>query len=250
MEFHWYVVICIMLFGAGFVDSIAGGGGLISLPAYLIAGIPPHIAIGTNKLSSTLGTLVATLRFIREKKVILKCAVPATIGALAGSPIGARIALVTDENVLKIILLAILPIIALFIIFKKSFGENDRELKIKPYMYSIISLLIGLTIGMYDGFFGPGTGTFLILAFTVLLGQNLISASSNAKIVNLSSNVAALVTFLFSGKVWILLGLLGAVFNILGNWLGSGLAIAKGAKIIKPIFIVVICLLLVKVIFQ
>lgn len=250
MEFHWYVVICIMLFIAGFVDSIAGGGGLISLPAYLIAGVPPHIAIGTNKLSSTLGTLAATWRFIKEKKVILKCAVPATIGALVGSPIGARIALITDENILKVILVVILPVLALFIIFKKSFGEKERELKISPVVYSISSLAIGLIIGFYDGFFGPGTGTFLILAFTAILGQNLINASSNAKIVNLSSNIAALVTFLISGKVWLLLGAIGAVFNVLGNWLGSGLAIAKGAKIIKPIFIVVICLLLVKIIFQ
>jgi uncharacterized membrane protein YfcA len=250
MEFHWYIVICAMLFAAGFVDSIAGGGGLISLPAYLIAGVPPHVAIATNKLSSTFGTLAATWKFIKQKQYLLKCAVPATAGALLGSPVGARLALLTDENILKIILLIILPIIAGIIIFSKNFGERDREMKLAPWVYSLISLSIGLAMGLYDGFFGPGTGTFLILAFTALLGQNLIKASSNAKIVNLTSNITALVTFLINGKVWIVLGLIGAVFNILGNWVGSGLAIAKGAKIIKPVFIVVLSILLIRVIFQ
>ena len=250
LQLHWYFIIAILLFLAGFIDSIAGGGGLISLPAYLIAGVPAHMAIATNKLSSTFGTTVATLRFIREKKVLLKCALPATVGALLGSPVGARIALLTDESVLKIILLVILPVLALFIVFKKDFGETDRETKLPPLAYGLISGLIGLTIGFYDGFFGPGTGTFLILVFTALLGQDLIRASSNAKIVNLTSNIAALVTFLASGKVLVVLGLIGAVFNMLGNWLGSSLAILKGSKIIKPVFIVVISLLFLRIITQ
>lgn len=250
MQFYWYIVIAVLLFLAGFVDSIAGGGGLISLPAYLIAGLPAHAAIATNKLSSSFGTIAAAWRYIRKKKVVLKCAIPAAIGALIGSPIGARLALLTDERVLRIILVVILPIIASVILFKKDFGERERQTNMKPWVYAALSFFIGFFMGGYDGFFGPGTGTFLILLFTTLLGQDLINASGNTKIVNLTSNIAALVTFLISGTVWITLGLVGAAFNFLGNWLGSGLAIKRGPKVVKPVFIVVLALLLVKVIFQ
>jgi uncharacterized membrane protein YfcA len=248
MQFYWYIVLGVLLFIAGFVDAIAGGGGLISLPAYLIIGLPPHNALATNKLSSTCGTPVAVLRYVKSKKVILKCAVPAAAGALIGSPIGARLALVTSEQALKIILIAVLPVIAGIVIFKRNFGEKSRELKIAPIAYTAISLAIGLVLGLYDGFFGPGVGTFLVFAFTTILGQDLILATGNTKIVNLSSNVAALVTFLLSGTVWVGIGLFGAVFNVMGNWLGSGLALSKGPKIVKPVFVAVLALLLAKVI--
>lgn len=248
MQFYWYFVLGTLLFTAGFVDAIAGGGGLISLPAYLIVGLPPHSAIATNKLSSACGTSVAAWRYVRGRKVILKCAVPAAAGALIGSPIGARFALLTDEHALKIILIAVLPVIALFVIFKRNFGEKSREPRIPSYAYAGISLATGLILGAYDGFFGPGASTFLVFAFTALLGQDLISATGNAKIVNLASNVAALATFLLSGTVLVATGLFGAVFNVLGNWLGSGLALSKGPKIVRPIFVAVLALLLAKIV--
>lgn len=242
-----YLVLGVLSFVAGFIDSIAGGGGLISFPAYISLGVPPHFALGTNKLASSCGTSFATFRFFRHGSIDPRIAVFSVVGALIGSPLGAKLALVLDERYLKIILLALLPVIAVVILMKKNFGGVDRSDRLSPTRVSVLSFAIGFSLGMYDGFFGPGTGTFLILAFTGVIGLNLVRASGSTKIVNLSSNIGALITFLLNGKVLFTLGLVAAVFNIAGNWIGSGLAIKRGSKIIRPIFIVSVSLLLAKI---
>lgn len=245
-----YLLIGVMSFAAGFIDSIAGGGGLISLPAYISIGVPPHYALGTNKLSSTCGTSFATFRFFRHGSIDPRVALFSAAGALAGSPLGAALALVVDEGVIKALLIVLLPVVAFFVLFKKDFGLEDRSGRFSSLRIALLSAAVGLSIGMYDGFFGPGTGTFLILAFTGLLGLSLVKASGNAKVVNLSSNVGALVTFLLNGRVFVVLGLVAAVFNIAGNWIGSGLAIKRGAKVIRPVFIVSVSLLLAKILWD
>ncbi len=250
LELYQYAILGAMTFAAGFIDSIAGGGGLISLPAFLSLGIPPHYVLGTNKLSSACGTSFATFRYLRHGSVDPRVALFSVVGALIGSPIGARIALIVDERFLKILLIVLLPVIAVFVLMRKDFGSSDRSGKWSAAKLSALSALIGLTIGTYDGFFGPGTGTFLALAFTGILGLPLVRASGNAKIVNLSSNVGALATFLLNGKVILTVGAVAAVFNIAGNWIGSGLAIKNGAKIIKPVFVVSITLLLGKIVYD
>jgi uncharacterized membrane protein YfcA len=136
------------------------------------------------------------------------------------------------------------------VFLRKNFGRADTSDRWSAAQTALLSGAIGLAIGTYDGFFGPGTGTFLLLAFTGIIGLPLIKASGNAKIVNLSSNIGALAAFLLSGKVIIALGAVAAVFNIAGNWIGSGLAIKRGAKVIKPVFIVSISLLLAKIVFD
>jgi uncharacterized membrane protein YfcA len=250
LEISQYALLGVMSFFAGFVDSIAGGGGLISLPAYLSLGIPPHFVLGTNKLSSTCGTSFATFRYFRHGSIAPRVALFSVAGALIGSPIGARLALLLDERFLKILLIALLPAIAIFVFLRKNFGRADTSDRWSAAQTALLSGAIGLAIGTYDGFFGPGTGTFLLLAFTGIIGLPLIKASGNAKIVNLSSNIGALAAFLLSGKVIIALGAVAAVFNIAGNWIGSGLAIKRGAKVIKPVFIVSISLLLAKIVFD
>ncbi|MFA6504682.1 MAG: TSUP family transporter [Treponemataceae bacterium] len=245
-----YLVLGVLSFAAGFIDSIAGGGGLISLPAYLSLGIPAHFALGTNKFSSSCGTSFATFRYFRHGSIDPRVAVFSVAGALIGSPIGAKLALILDERYLKIILLALLPAIAIVVLLKKNFGGTDRSDQLSMTRVAVLSGSIGFSIGMYDGFFGPGTGTFLILAFTGIIGLSLMKASGNAKIVNLSSNIGALATFLLNGKVLIVLGIVAALFNIAGNWIGSGLAIKRGSKIIRPIFVVSVCLLLAKILFD
>ena len=250
LDIAQYVLLGVMSFFAGFIDSIAGGGGLISLPAYLSLGIPPHFVLGTNKFSSSCGTSFATFRYFRHGSIEPRVAVFSVLGALIGSPVGAKLALLLDERYLKILLIALLPAIAVFVFLRKNFGHSDTSDRWSAAQISLLSGAIGLAIGTYDGFFGPGTGTFLLLAFTGIVGLPLIKASGNAKIVNLSSNIGALVAFLLSGKVIISLGAVAAVFNIAGNWIGSGLAIKRGAKIIKPAFIVSIALLLGKIVFD
>jgi len=241
------IIVCILIFVSGFVDSIAGGGGLISLPAYFLTGIPVHNALATNKFSASLGTFIATVRFIRSGKIHFKSALISAAGALVGSFLGARLALAIDEKYLKYILVILLPIIAVFILTRKDFGEKDKAYLLSNVKIYALSAAAGFVIGAYDGFFGPGTGTFLILVFTGLIGFNLPTASGNTKIVNLASNVSALVTFIISGKVLFSLGIFTAICGILGNWVGSGLAVTKGGRIIKPMMVCVLCMLMAKI---
>lgn len=248
--FHTLAIICPLVFAAGFVDSIAGGGGLISLPAYTLAGLPMHFALATNKFSSTFGTFFSAMRFFKSGKIHLKSAVASVFSALLGSFLGAKLALALDEKYLKYCLVVLLPVIAVFIATRRGFGEKDSTLSLSDMKIIVLSVISGLVIGAYDGFFGPGTGTFLILMYTGVIGFNLTVSSGNAKLVNLASNVSALATFLIDGKVLFSIGIPAVLFGILGNWIGSGLAIKNGAKIIRPIFICVVFLLFLTILFD
>jgi uncharacterized membrane protein YfcA len=244
---HILLIVCPLVFLAGFIDSIAGGGGLISLPAYLFAGLPAHQALATNKFSSTFGTALAFFRFAGSGKIRYKASLLAVAGALPGSFLGARLALACDEEYLKYLLFAVIPVIAAVVLVKKDFGGQDRSASVPAARTAVISFLAGSVIGTYDGFFGPGTGTFLILIMTGLIGFDLTTSSGNAKVVNLASNVAALAAFILSGKVLYLVGIPAALSGMLGGWLGSGLAVKKGAGAIKPIFLLVLLLLFGKI---
>lgn len=240
-------VVFPLIFLAGFIDAIAGGGGLISLPAYTLLGIPTHMAYGTNKFSSTMGTTLSVIRFMKNKSIHFQSALVSAAGALVGSAIGARIVLALDEKYLQYCLVILLPVVAAFILSQKGFGEVNRTVDLSKSKIAFLSLLVGLIIGTYDGFFGPGTGTLLILAYTSMLGLDLTTASGNAKVVNLASNVGALTTFILGGKVLYAIAIPGAICGILGNWIGAGLAIKQGAKVIKPVFIGVLVLLFLKI---
>lgn len=244
------LIICPLTFLAGFIDSIAGGGGLISLPSYLFIGLPSHAALGTNKLSSSFGTLAATFRYARSGKVHYKSAVSAAVAALAGSYMGAMLALAFDEKILRILLVIVLPVIAVFMFIKNKFGSESRVDSISTRKVVLLSIAAGFVIGAYDGFFGPGTGTFLILVFTGLIGFDLTTASGNAKVVNLASNIAAVATFIANGAVIYAIGIPAAICGVLGNWIGSGMAIRSNSKIIRPVFIGVVALLFAKVLWD
>lgn len=243
-----FLIVCPFLFLAGLVDAIGGGGGLISLPAYLIAGLPPHMAIATNKLSSTCGTAVATGRLIKNKLVDFKLAIPSILAAIAGSSIGAKLSLLVDEKVMLLVVVLILPICAFLVLNKQLFHDKGSDTvhgDKRTYLTAICSALV---IGVYDGFYGPGTGTFLIIAFTVFAGLNLTAANAQAKVINLTSNVTALVIFLLNGEVLFTLGLAGAACNMLGGYLGVGLMLKNGSKIVRPSILIVLCLLLIKIV--
>ncbi len=237
-----------IIFFAAFVDSIAGGGGLISLPGYLAVGFPAHLALGTNKFTSCWGTGLSALQFARKGHINWRSAGLAFLGALVGSMAGARLALYIDERMLTWILLAILPCAGAFILFRRNLGAVERVLAREKLI--IYSLLVGLGMGFYDGFFGPGTGTFLIIAFTVVLGFPLLTACGNTKAVNFASNLAALAMFMWAGTIDYQVAIPGAVCSLVGNYIGTQLAMKKGVKIVRPMMMFVVSLLLLKILWD
>ena len=240
-----FLIACPLVFLAGLVDAIGGGGGLISMPAYLIAGLPPHIAKATNKLSSSCGTTLATARFIKNGLVDWRIAVPTAIAALIGSYAGANASLALTEQMMLFIMLAVLPICAFMVFNKKLFrdGEDNFNPSVKTYL--IVSLC-SLVIGFYDGFYGPGTGTFLIIAFTSFAKMGIRSANAHAKVINLTTNITSLVVFILNGQVLFTIGLAAAACNMLGGYIGAGLVLKNGAKIVKPSIALVLILLVLK----
>ncbi|RNC29077.1 MAG: hypothetical protein AWM53_00997 [Candidatus Dichloromethanomonas elyunquensis] len=250
MDLKVILFVCCFVFLAGLIDSIAGGGGLISLPAYIASGIPVHVALGCNKFSSACGSTVSSLRFWKNKKVHIRTVVVSVICALAGSAAGAGTVLLVDDYLFRIILISTIPIVGIFVTLKKDFGIQNEVDKLNKRKVMILSALIGLGIGFYDGFLGPGTGTFLIFCYALLLHFDLVTASGNAKLVNLSSNIGALIMFLIHGQVYFVLAVPAAFFGIAGNYIGSGLALKNGSRVIKPVFLIALGLLIVNLIYS
>ena len=246
LSLRMVLIVVVGVFLASFVDGVAGGGGIISVPTYFLAGLPAHLALGTNKLSSCIGTSVSAARFIKGGYVDWKLGVPSILLALYGAHLGTRLQLALDERYLKWLLLAVLPVVAVVVLRQKRLPEERGE--IAPGKQAAIVLAAALIVGAYDGFYGPGTGTFLILIFCQLGRMDLRTASGNVKLVNLASNIGALATSLLNGKVVLVLGLIGAVASVAGHYIGSGLAIKDGSKIVRPIILLVLILLAVKVI--
>ena len=247
-----YLIVCPLIFLGGFVDSVAGGGGLITLPAYLMAGLPTHMAMGTNKVVNAIGTGTAALRYLKSGKVRVRIAVISAAGALAGSAIGTRIALLIPEDILKILMLVALPVVAVVLTVKKDFGrEGSTPAKAYSSRYeAAAAALIGLLIGCYDGLVGPGTGTFMIMAFTVALSMDLITASGCAKIGNLASNVASAVIFILNGKVFWALAVPAALCNAIGGYCGARYAIRGGSGKIRGMIFLVLGLMFVKMLWD
>ncbi|GHU64713.1 UPF0721 transmembrane protein [Spirochaetia bacterium] len=241
------LILCPMVFLAGFVDSIAGGGGLISLPAYVFAGIPIHAAYGTNKFSMCFGTGVSVVNYFRARSIHYRAALAGVLGALPGSWLGTRLAISLSPQVLQICLAVILPLVAVFMFFRR--GSMEGEGEELPHLQTFgLSFLIGLVIGAYDGFFGPGTGMFITLALAGLVHLNLVLAAGTTRVINFSSNLASMLTWLINGSVLFSLALPCMVSAIAGNFIGSKLAIKIGAKFIKPVILIVAALLFIRVI--
>ena len=253
MDFFGYPIwvvalVCVGVFCASFMDAIGGGGGIISLPTYLLAGLPMHYALGTNKLSSCIGTVASTVRYVKNGYVDWFLGIPSIVLALVGAHFGTRLHLAMDEQYLKLVLLLVLPVIAVILLKKKELPEEQGPMN--EWLRRGIVWSASLVFGAYDGFYGPGTGTFLLLSFCYLAKVDVRTASGNVKLVNLASNVGALVTSLVAGKVLIPLGLVSAIFATAGQYIGSGLAIKNGSKIVRPVILVVIVLLAGKVILE
>ncbi len=247
ITYKTYLIVCPFLFLAGLIDAIGGGGGLISLPAYLIAGLPPHLAIGTNKFSSSCGTTLATLRFIKNKLINFRLAVPTIIAAILGSTLGANLSLLVDDSIMLYVMFFVLPVCAFVVLNKRLFHDNGSDEIVLDKRTYIIASVAALFIGLYDGFYGPGTGTFLIIAFTIFTKLSIRTANAQAKIINLTSNITSLVIFLINGKVLFSIGVAAAVCNMIGGYIGAGLVMKNGAKIVRVSILVVLTLLALKV---
>ena len=243
-----FIIICPMVFLAGFIDAIAGGGGLISLPTYLIAGIPVHMAIGTNKLSSGMGTALATWRFAKKGLITWKIAAYCAVCALVGSTTGAKLALMLKDDIFKIVMLIIIPLTAIYVLKGRSFNKEYEPLHYTKTL--IISLFASLIIGVYDGFYGPGTGTFLLLLLTGLAHMRLGEANGVTKVINLTTNIAALTVYLLNSKVIIPLGLVAGCFSIAGNYMGTRVFLKGGARSTRPIIVIVLVIFFVKVLYE
>lgn len=248
LSIEQFLIVCPLVFLAGFVDAVAGGGGLISLPAYLIAGFPVHFAIGTNKCSSAMGTTIATIKYALDGFVPWKEALCCVISAFAGSALGAELALLVDDRYFKIIMLIVLPLTALYVL-KGNGLVSEKE----SYSFGktvLLGIIIAFVIGMYDGFYGPGTGTFLILLLTSVAHMKLSKANGTAKVINLTTNYAALFVYLMNDKVLFQLGLTAGIFSICGNYMGTRLFEKGGAKVVKPIMLIVLAVFFVKVLLE
>lgn len=243
-----FLIVCPLIFLAGFVDSVAGGGGLISLPAYYLAGLPPYLAAGTNKMSAALGTVAASARFVREGKASGRVAVLAALAALPGSWLGTTVQLHIPENTVRVMMVCVIPLVAAVVMCRKDALRS--EVTPGAVAMRVLSVAIGAGVGFYDGLVGPGTGTFLILLFTMLLGMDAVRASGTAKLVNLSSNAAALVTYAAAGDILYGLAVPAALCAMGGGLLGAGLTIRKGTGFIQKMLLVVLALLLAKMVWD
>ena len=238
-----FLIVCPLVALAGFVDSIAGGGGLISLPAYLLTGLPVHACIATNKLSSPMGTLVSTIRYAREGYIDWRLGAFCAAGALAGAAIGANIALLISDTVFRWLMLVILPLTAAYVLRGRALSQDAPATPALPFWRSALSgTLISLLVGMYDGLYGPGAGTFLLLLLSRFGHMDLRRANGVTKVANLSSNVASLAVYLMNGQVLLPLGLCAGLFSIAGNALGSRCFTKRGADIARPVILLVLTL--------
>lgn len=226
------------------MDAVAGGGGLISLPAYMIVGLNPIDAIGTNKFSASCGTMVAAMRYSRCGYIRWRELVPVIIMALIGSWIGARFALMMDNEMFKIIMLIILPITAIFVLNKKVLSKYRSPFTLRKT--TIIVAVLALLMGVYDGFYGPGTGTFLMLLLICIAHVTMQEAVGTTKAINLSTNLASLSVYLVHGKVLFPLALVAAVFGIAGNYIGARYFTRKGTGFVKPIIVFVLVIFFMK----
>lgn len=234
-------------FLAGFVDSIAGGGGIITLPALLAAGLPPHLALGTNKLQSSFGSCTAALHYASEGLVELR----ETLAGIALTAVGAAVGTLSIQHVSPGILQRAIPMLLLavfvYVLFSPALGAEDRKARLsRPAFYA----LFGLSLGFYDGFFGPGTGAFWALAFVAMLGLNLKSATAHTKVMNFTSNIVSLAFFALGGRVVLLPGLAMGVGEVLGALLGSKLVIVRGVRFVRVFFLAVVAATLARVVWM
>ena len=243
--------LCLILFAvgllAGLVDSIAGGGGLIALPTLLIIGLPPQVALGTTKLQGSFGTLSASYNYIRKGQASLKGAFSGIIFTFIGASIGALVVQQIDPEIIKPVIPVLLFGVFIYLLFSKNLGFKDNRPKMAELPFYLV---FGLGLGFYDGFFGPGTGSFWTVGLMYFLGANMTRAIGYTKIFNFTSNIVALFWFVVGGNVYYSIGFIMAGGQLIGARIGSNLAITRGARFIRPVLLGVIFLTIVRLMYS
>lgn len=237
--------ICIAGFFGAMVDAIVGGGGLITIPALLAAGLPTHLALGTNKFASSMGTISSAYHYYKSGEVnfkLLKYLLPLS---LVGSAIGVLTVLAIDPSFLKVFIIFMVLIIGLYTLLKKDLGLHNRFTGLNKKKI-VLAMGLALALGFYDGFFGPGTGSFIIFGLIGIFGYDFKKASANSKFMNFTSNFTALVLFLINGEIMFKIGIPMAIAMIVGAKVGAHLAVKNGARFIKPVFVTVSFALVIK----
>lgn len=249
MSVSLIIMACVAGFIGSMIDAIVGGGGLITTPALLAIGLPTHIALGTNKFASTMGAVSSTYHYFKSGNMngkMLKYMVPFSF---VGSAFGVMTVLGIDPDFLKKMIIGLVLIIGIYTVFHSNLGlENKfKGLTRKNIM---LGMVLAIALGFYDGFFGPGTGSFLIFGLINIFRFDFVKASANTKVLNLASNLMALLLFILNAKVYFIVGIPMGICNMLGAKVGATLAIEKGAKFIKPVFVVMSLLLVIKMTFD
>lgn len=232
---HLVLLLILAAFLAGFVDSIAGGGGLISVPALLLAGASPIEALATNKLQGTFGAATATVSYARAGHVDLRQQLGMAGISAVGGGLGALLAHLIPVEALRVVMPVVLVAVALFFALKPGLTDADRVERVRPAVFAATAVPL---IAAYDGFFGPGTGSFFMLAFVMLAGYGVLKATAHTKLLNFASNIGSLAVFIPSGAMWWAVGSCMAVAQVAGAALGARLAMRVGARLIKPLLVV------------
>ena len=235
------ILLCIAAFAAGFVDAIVGGGGLIQTPMGLILlpQLPVSTVVGSLKIPAFSGTAFAAAQYVKKVVINWKLLVPMMALAMLASFAGSSLLTQMHNDFMKPVLLVVLTIVAIYTFLKKDFGQH-KEKAHSPTLHIVYSLLISLVIGFYDGFIGPGAGSFLVLAFVVVMGYDFLHASANAKMVNLATNFGSILLFVLKGKIIWAIAIPMALCNAAGGFTGAKLAINKGNKFIRIFFLIIV----------
>lgn len=242
------VLLCLAAAGAGWVDAVSGGGGLLQVPSLLVAlpQSPPALALGTNKLASIIGTTGAASTYLRSSVLDLRTAMPMTFAAIAGSAVGASLATRIPAQAFRPVILVLLIGVWLWTLLRPQMGSQQRLRWEGRRRHYAVAILAGAGIGAYDGLLGPGTGSFLLIVLVGVLGYSFLNASATAKVVNVGTNLAALAVFGTSGQVLWVVGLLMGACNLAGALVGARMAIARGSAFVRGVFLAVVGLLIAR----
>ncbi|WP_180375481.1 sulfite exporter TauE/SafE family protein [Clostridium thermarum] len=228
--------LCVASFCASFVDSIAGGGGIISVPAFLMTGLSPHYALGTNKFAASTGSFTSTINFFVNGKINKKLMLILAPFTLIGAVLGVNTVLQLNQELLYTLVIILILSVGAYSLFSKSMGST-YDFKGLTCLNILSGIVLAFSLGFYDGFFGPGTGSFLIFGLIHIYKFDFLHASGSAKFLNFISNITSLVMFALNGRILLLYGIPAGIFMIAGARLGSKLALKKGSKLIKPLFV-------------
>lgn len=248
IEISTIVILSMAFFFAGIIDAVSGGGGLLTLPTFMLVGFPTHFIAGTNQCSCLFGSATALYRFVKSGKIYWFTAIISAVTAVIGSVFGAMLNLIIPEKYLQMIMLIILPIVTVMILVNREFGQENQIDTLTKKQLAFRAVLIGLIWGAYTGFYGAGGGTFILLSFALFTRLDLISASGNTKVCSTAASLTATITYALSGAVVWQVALCAMVFNMVGSYLGANLALKKGANVIRPMFMFVLVLLFARLI--